>query len=267
MQLYVNYNGKIITLEVESSDSIENVKAKVQDKEGIAPAQQILTFQNQILEDGRTLTDYGNLSRATIILTLLTTTITTKFYSPTLITQVSIPNEITGIPSIDWNFNPNIIADTEKAVTKSSLYTISGLWMEKFLSNTSQLWCKRFNIPNKVGTIAGIELQLDVQRVARIEDLLIQLTLNGALIGDNLASTVNPVQSDMYTGDFTTPLDPVGDSHIYGGTTDLWGTTGLTASNVADPTFGVAVSFKSNTIYPHRDLAYLSQVALRITYA
>jgi hypothetical protein len=189
------------------------------------------------------------------------------FYSPKLISQVSIPNEITGIPSIDWNFNPNIIADTEKAVTKSSLYTISGLWMEKFLSNTSQLWCTQLNIPNRTGTVVGIEFQLDIQRAARVEDLIIQLTSNGQLIGDNRASTVNPVQSDMYTGEYTTPLDPVGDSHIYGGPTDLWGTIGLTSANVADPSFGVVVSFKSNPIYPHRDLAYLSQVALRITYA
>jgi hypothetical protein len=192
---------------------------------------------------------------------------TTQFYNPTTITQVSIPNEVTGIPSIDWNFNSNIIADGAEAVTKTGLYTIPGLWMEKFLSNTSQLWCTRLGIPNRTGTIVGIELQLDVQRVARIEDLIIQLTLNGALIGDNRASTVNPVQSDMYTGDFTAPLDPVGDSHIYGSSTDLWGTTGLTSTNIADSTFGVVVSFKSNPIYPHRDLAYLSQVALRITYA
>jgi hypothetical protein len=192
---------------------------------------------------------------------------TTAFYCTTLITQVSIPNEITGMPSIDWNFNPNMISENTDAVTKTGLYTISGMWMEKFLSNTSQLWCTRLGISNRVGTVAGIELQLDVQRVARIQDLLIQLTLNGVLIGDNRASTANPVQSNMYTGDFTTPVDPVGDNHIYGGAADLWGTTGLTAANIADPTFGVAVSFKSNTIYPHRDLVYLNQVALRITYA
>jgi hypothetical protein len=77
---------------------------------------------------------------------------------------------------------------------------------------------------------------------------------------------INPVQSDMYTGDNTVPT-PVGDSHIYGGPADLWATTDLTASDIANPTFGIVVSFRSNAIYPHRDLAYLSQVALRITYA
>jgi hypothetical protein len=118
-----------------------------------------------------------------------------------------------------------------------------------------------------IPTILGVELELDIKRAARIEDLVIQLTLGGVVIGDNLASTVNPVQSDMYTGEFTTPLHPAGDIHIYGGPADLWGTDGLTATNIADSTFGAVVSFKSNPVYPHRDLAYLSQVTLRITYA
>jgi len=398
---------------------------------------------------------------------------TTPFYYPSSISNVSIANEVTGIPSIDWNFTPAVIADHAKAVSKKPLYTISGLWMEKFLSNTSQLWCTQFNIPNpttytayvpQVGytytyatgyngittantpsvqinlgwdkiltlftpnastsdwnlsdsgqvdnaeipftqlnyssltgsllsntfyviiannavqgfyrngllnlfnisstyyaltdfnagagttlyfynvqsstgwrhfpttptqiiwadssvslissgyfsgpyspgdtagnvnlfatnltggksfpatvqttnyspavpstvsyipTILGIECQINVQRAARIEDLIIQLTLNGTLIGDNYASTINPVQSDMYTGDFTTPLNPVGDYNIYGSPADLWGTTGLTASDLANSTFGIVVSFKSNAIYPHRDLVYVSQVGLRITY-
>ena len=191
---------------------------------------------------------------------------TTPFYYPSSISNVSIANEVTGIPSIDWNFTPAVIADHAKAVSKKPLYTISGLWMEKFLSNTSQLWCTNFNVPSTSNVISGIEFQLKMQRAARIEDLIIQLTLNGTLIGDNYASTINPVQSDMYTGDFTTPLNPVGDYSIYGSPADLWGTTGLTASDLANSTFGIVVSFKSNAICPHRDLVYVSQVGLRITY-
>jgi len=193
--------------------------------------------------------------------------LTTQFYNPSTINQVTIPNEITGIPSIDWNFNPNAIAPNAYATTKKPLYTISGLWMETFLSNTSQLWCTGYNIPNNTGTITGIEFQLNIQRAGRIEDLLIQLTLNGELIGDNLASTVNPVQSDMYTGALLEPLNPVGDLNTYGSSTDLWGTTNLTSANVSNSTFGVVISFRSNIIYPHSDLAYLEQASLRITYA
>lgn len=150
---------------------------------------------------------------------------------------------------VSWDGVDNFLGlkrgDGRYLKTSKDLVHISCPLTNDIRSTTWYLEATNFNFSNIVGTVTGIEVQLDAKRGGRISDETIQLCHNGQPLSDNMA---------------TPPLDM---SKIYGGSTNDWNVDIIDNTEFQDVSFGVLLRFQSHPFWPHRESMLIDSVAIR----
>ncbi len=158
-----------------------------------------------------------------------------KTYSPRIIQEIT-SSEIgftDGAGALDRPFNVNSVMPIS-AVANSSGKLIS--------EGSRSLVFRDFGIVNP-GTVTGIELELEITRLARVQDKTIQIWYDGELLGKNRA--------DLTAADL----------HIYGGSSDLWNASGI---DYTSDQFGFLIDLQPHTQYPSSNTVYLRRLILRL---
>lgn len=148
---------------------------------------------------------------------------------------------------VSWNNLDHLINPGKNTTqTQKSLFHIARSPKHDIKDQTFYITASNFKFKNLPNSISGIGVRLHCSRFGRVTDDTIQLYLNNQFIGENKATL------------------EIKDEQLYGGTSDLWGTTNLSLVDLQDPSFGITLRFKAHPKWPHKSSVIIYAVEMQI---